>query len=254
MRRPTSRCGPACAGYSATALAGVRDGPVRAAAGVARRDSGEPAECYDRLIVPHWERIRPCSTPTRLPCRATGRAAPGRCSATSIPICAGPGQALPGDAEDGRRQIMLGPDGLVLMPSVFTWPQWSVKRATSTQTTLVYPARGAAAVWDGLDGTGRAPAGGGPGSGRGAARRGAGPAARHAPLPRHHHGAGPPPRRHAERGLTAPGGAAPRRAGRPAAQRADGALPGLRARARPAGGRRLCEGGRLLGVRGHARC
>jgi DNA-binding transcriptional ArsR family regulator len=36
----------------------------------------------------------------------------------------------------------------VLVPSVFIWPQWSVARATSTQTTLLYPARGAATVWE----------------------------------------------------------------------------------------------------------
>jgi DNA-binding transcriptional ArsR family regulator len=26
--------------------------------------------------------------------------------------------------------------------SVFTWPEWSVKKSTSTQTTLLHPARG----------------------------------------------------------------------------------------------------------------
>ena len=44
---------------------------------------------------------------------------------------------------------MLGPDGVVLMPSVFNWPLVSVSRATSTQTTLLYPARGTATVWEG---------------------------------------------------------------------------------------------------------
>jgi DNA-binding transcriptional ArsR family regulator len=34
------------------------------------------------------------------------------------------------------------------MPGVFIWPDWSVKRNTSTQTTLMYPARGAATVWE----------------------------------------------------------------------------------------------------------
>ena len=54
------------------------------------------------------------------------------------------------DAEnDPDPEITLGPDGLVLMPGVFIWPEWSVKRNTSTQTTLMYPARGAATVWEG---------------------------------------------------------------------------------------------------------
>jgi len=30
------------------------------------------------------------------------------------------------------------------------WPEWSVKKSTSTQTTLLYPARGVARVWDEL--------------------------------------------------------------------------------------------------------
>ncbi|MBO0788802.1 MAG: winged helix-turn-helix transcriptional regulator, partial [Actinobacteria bacterium] len=45
-----------------------------------------------------------------------------------------------------------GPDGLVLMPSVFGWPEVSLSRATSTQTTLRYPARGAATVWHAIAG------------------------------------------------------------------------------------------------------
>jgi DNA-binding transcriptional ArsR family regulator len=54
------------------------------------------------------------------------------------------------DAEVGLADggIELGPDGLVLVPSVFIWPEWSVSKATSTQTTLLYPARGAATVWE----------------------------------------------------------------------------------------------------------
>jgi DNA-binding transcriptional ArsR family regulator len=43
---------------------------------------------------------------------------------------------------------VLGPDGLVLIPSVFIWPSASVKPSTSTQTTVRYPARGAAAAWE----------------------------------------------------------------------------------------------------------
>jgi len=43
--------------------------------------------------------------------------------------------------------VVLGPDGVVIMPSVFGWPDVSVRKQTSTQTTLHYPARGAATVW-----------------------------------------------------------------------------------------------------------
>jgi hypothetical protein len=33
--------------------------------------------------------------------------------------------------------VLLAPDGLVLMPSVFNWPDVSGSRSTSTQSTLV---------------------------------------------------------------------------------------------------------------------
>jgi len=49
------------------------------------------------------------------------------------------------------QHVNLGPDGLVLMPSVFTWPEASVSMATSTQTVLMYPARGAGTVWLGRE-------------------------------------------------------------------------------------------------------
>jgi hypothetical protein len=45
-------------------------------------------------------------------------------------------------------KIMLGPNGVVLMASIFNWPLVSPSRATSTQTIMLYPARGAATVWE----------------------------------------------------------------------------------------------------------
>jgi DNA-binding transcriptional ArsR family regulator len=35
------------------------------------------------------------------------------------------------------------------MPSVFNWPEVSLSLATSTQTVMLYPARGTATVWEG---------------------------------------------------------------------------------------------------------
>jgi DNA-binding transcriptional ArsR family regulator len=35
------------------------------------------------------------------------------------------------------------------MPSVFNWPDVSLSLATSTQTVMLYPARGTATVWEG---------------------------------------------------------------------------------------------------------
>jgi DNA-binding transcriptional ArsR family regulator len=51
---------------------------------------------------------------------------------------------------------MLGPDGVVLMPSVFNWPEVSLSLATSTQTVMLYPARGTATVWEGTGWDGEA--------------------------------------------------------------------------------------------------
>ena len=62
------------------------------------------------------------------------------------------------EAEQADPRVTLGPDGLVLVPSVFAWPDWSIKKATSTQTTLLYPARGAATVWEGALAAGAAAA------------------------------------------------------------------------------------------------
>jgi len=113
--------------------------------------AAELAECHDRLIAPHWDRIRPvleADIAYHAGLLASGGARslfgdlhPGlRWSGDKLFLTDS------GDEADGR--ITLGPDGVVLMPGVFIWPDWSVKRSTSTQTTLMYPARGAATVWE----------------------------------------------------------------------------------------------------------
>ena len=122
--------------------------------------AAELTDCHDRLIVPHWERIR--SVLDADVAYHAGLLAGGGARALFSDLHPGlrwsAGRLLLSDAETGPDEITLGPDGVVLMPSVFTWPEWSVKRATSTQTTLVYPARGAATVWEsGLDAGGPGP-------------------------------------------------------------------------------------------------
>jgi len=113
--------------------------------------AAEVADYHDRLIAPHWERMRSVleadvSYHARLLAGGGARSLfselhPGlRWSASKLLMT--DAEAGPGDP-----QVTLGPDGLVLVPSVFTWPDWSIKKATSTQTTLLYPARGAATVW-----------------------------------------------------------------------------------------------------------
>jgi DNA-binding transcriptional ArsR family regulator len=113
----------------------------------------EIGECYDRLIAPHWERIRPVLE-ADIAYRAGLLAAGGARSLFSDlhPDLHWSGGTLTlTDTDQGPPvfKIMLGPEGVVLMPSVFNWPQVSLSRATSTQTIMLYPARGAATVWEG---------------------------------------------------------------------------------------------------------
>ncbi len=113
--------------------------------------AAEVAECHDRLIAPHWERMRSVFD-ADVAYRAAMLAAGGARSlfADLHPdVRWSAGTLFLSDSEGGEPggQVTLAPDGLVLMPSVFIWPEWSVSRTTSTQTTLLYPARGAATVW-----------------------------------------------------------------------------------------------------------
>jgi len=117
--------------------------------------AAELAECHDRLVRPHWERIRPVLD--------------ADIGYRSALLAEGGARSLFGDLHPDLRwskgtltindtwegpavfRVALGPDGVVLMPSVFNWPMVSYSKATSTQTTLLYPARGTATVWeDGL--------------------------------------------------------------------------------------------------------
>jgi DNA-binding transcriptional ArsR family regulator len=122
------------------------DRPREALAKVA----AEVADYHDRLIAPHWERIR--SVLEADISYHAGVLAGGGARSLFSDLHPGlhwsEGKLFMTDAESGQDpQVTLGSDGLVLVPSVFAWPDWSIKKATSTQTTLLYPARAAAAVW-----------------------------------------------------------------------------------------------------------
>lgn len=118
--------------------------------------AAELADCHDRLIAPHWERIRAvldADITYRTGLLASGGARQlFRDMHPDLTWAAG--TLTLADADTGRTQfpVWKGPDGLVLMPSVFGWPEVSLSRATSTQTTLRYPARGAATVWHAIAG------------------------------------------------------------------------------------------------------
>ncbi|HET7013369.1 MAG TPA: DUF5937 family protein [Streptosporangiaceae bacterium] len=113
--------------------------------------AAELADCHDRLIAPHWERIR-AVLDADIAYR-TGVLASGGARQLFHDIHQdltwSAGTLSLADADTGRTELRVekGPDGLVLMPTVFGWPDVSMRKATSTQTTMMYPARGAATVW-----------------------------------------------------------------------------------------------------------
>ena len=116
--------------------------------------AAEAAECYERLIAPHWERLR--SVLDADIAYHAGMLAGGGARALFGDLhpdlrWSGTKFILNDSEQSVDNEVILGPDGIVLTPGVFTWPEWSLKRATSTQTTLWYPARGAATVWEDAD-------------------------------------------------------------------------------------------------------
>ena len=110
---------------------------------------------HDRLIAPYWERIRSvldADIAYRTALLASGGAR-GLFRDLHSRLHWSAGTLTIGDQHHDPlpQHVNLGPDGLVLMPSVFTWPEASVSMATSTQTVLMYPARGAGTVWLGRE-------------------------------------------------------------------------------------------------------
>jgi hypothetical protein len=114
--------------------------------------AAELAECHDRLIAPHWERIR-AVLDADIAYRSALLASGGArflFGDMHPDVHWAPDTLTVADADTGQfpLRVQPGPDGLVLLPCVLGWPDVSVRRATSTQTTISYPARGAATVWN----------------------------------------------------------------------------------------------------------
>ena len=114
--------------------------------------AAELAEGHERLVMPHWERIRPvldADIAYRAGLLANGGAR-SLFSDLHPDLRWSQGTLTISDTDEGPSvfRVMLGPDGVVLIPSVFNWPMVSYTRATSSQTTLLYPARGTGTVWE----------------------------------------------------------------------------------------------------------
>ncbi|GIH76551.1 transcriptional regulator [Planobispora longispora] len=115
-----------------------------------RAIAAELRTAHDRLIAPHWPRIRAV-----LDADVIYRAKQ---------LAAGGAEKLFADLHpdlhwcDGRltmrgrhwrteHVVRRGPGGLVLIPVVLGPPHVMIKKSTSTQTTVRYPARGVGALW-----------------------------------------------------------------------------------------------------------
>ncbi|SEF23594.1 Helix-turn-helix domain-containing protein [Amycolatopsis pretoriensis] len=118
--------------------------PARPAAGL-KAIAGELREAHERLIAPHWPRIRAvldADVAHRARALATGGAAK-LFDGLHPDLRWRDGELL----LTGDRPVNRGPGGLVLIPVVLGPPHVMVKRNTSTQTTVRYPARGRGALW-----------------------------------------------------------------------------------------------------------
>ncbi|MEU0512319.1 ArsR family transcriptional regulator [Amycolatopsis sp. NPDC006125] len=101
---------------------------------------------YARLIEPHWPRIRAvleADVAYRARQLATGGAA--RLFGGLHPDLSWRAGRLVLAGAD--RAVELGPGGLVLMPVALAPAHVMIKRHTTTQTTIRYPARGVGALW-----------------------------------------------------------------------------------------------------------
>lgn len=105
---------------------------------------------HDRLVAPHWPRIR-AVLDADVAHRARTLAAGG---AEKLFTGLHPDLrwrdgrlSLKGDRERADQLVNLGPGGLVLIPVVLGSPYVLIKGNTSTQTTIRYPARGRGALW-----------------------------------------------------------------------------------------------------------
>lgn len=111
--------------------------------------AGELGVFHDRLVAPYWERIRAVLDADIIHraavLAATG--ARGLFGDLHSDLRWNAGVLTIDDGSEEVRRVSMGPDGVVLMPGVFNWPDISTRKATSSQTTLHYPARGAATVW-----------------------------------------------------------------------------------------------------------
>jgi len=120
---------------------------ARPAAGL-REIAAELRTAYERLVAPHWPRIRALLA-ADVAYRAAQLTAGGadRLFAGLNPDLEWRDGRLTQHSRPGERVIRPAPGGLVLMPSALGVPYTHIRASTSTWTTVRYPARGVGALW-----------------------------------------------------------------------------------------------------------
>jgi len=113
-----------------------------------RMIAAELRQAHERLIAPHWPRIR-AVLEADIAYRSTRLTAGGaeHLFADLHPDLRWHHGRLSLDHDHRNRRIKLGPGGLVLLPVALGPTYVLIKGATSTQTTLRYPARGTGTLW-----------------------------------------------------------------------------------------------------------
>jgi DNA-binding transcriptional ArsR family regulator len=129
------------------ASAAVVDALAADPAAALGRLAGLLADCWALLVEPHWPRLRDLLD-ADIAFRARRLAEGGleRVFADLQPWVRWRDGTLRVSTRASDRRD-LGGEGLVLMPSAFNWPSVSVMLDPPWQPTLIYPARGIAALW-----------------------------------------------------------------------------------------------------------
>lgn len=150
------------AGYPAASRGSAAIGELAARPGaVLRAVAAEFRAAHDLLIAPHWPRMQ-ALLEADIAYRARNLAEGGaaRMFADLHERLTWHGDYLeildPARPAGASRVAVPRPGGLVLVPSIFLWPELWVKRRTITHTSIRYPARGVAALWEVAAGQDRA--------------------------------------------------------------------------------------------------
>jgi DNA-binding HxlR family transcriptional regulator len=128
-------------------------GPLRALHDDPRHElprlTGTLHQLWTRLIAPHWPRIaRVLDADIVHRSRRLADHGIGGLAADLHPqiMWTSDGLVLPWTVPEG--EPLVGEGGLVLVPSVFGWPRVLIKWRPQPRTTLRYPVRGVAAIWE----------------------------------------------------------------------------------------------------------